>query len=332
MSRVRVIIPTFNRAALISKAVASALTQQDVDLEVVVVDDGSTDDTTAVLGSLSRRNPRVRCLSQPNRGVAAARNAGLCADGPFEFVAFLDADDEWIDSRHLAKALDVLHTSPRIGLTFAQIETSDHVGHWDSAALARRAARFDWCQANASMTPQQGVYVLDPAVAFLGILRGKVSPHTSTVVLRSRLDDVKIRFDGRLAVFEDIDLFARVARRYHLAYEARQPTKVHYYGDNLTSQQSLNSPRTLEKWCSLTEYAANIQRICETQEERREARRLRGGYAYMVGQCLVEQGRNRAALVAYWSSMRSTPTWLTLRGAVRAALNAAIRPRAPVQQ
>jgi hypothetical protein len=153
-----------------------------------------------------------------------------------------------------------------------------------------------------------------------------VSPHTSTVVLRSRLDDVEIRFDRRLAVFEDIDLFARVARRYQLAYESRRPTKVHYYGDNLTGQQSLTSPSTLRKWSSLMEYASGIQRICETQEERRTARRLLGGFAYMVGHCLVEQGRNREALDVYWSSMRASLAWRTVRGASRAALNAATRP------
>jgi glycosyltransferase involved in cell wall biosynthesis len=89
MSLVRVIIPTFNRAALLGTAVASALAQQDVNLEVVVIDDGSTDGTDAVLQSLKLKNPRVRWLAQPSQRVAAPRNAGLCADGRFDSSHFL---------------------------------------------------------------------------------------------------------------------------------------------------------------------------------------------------------------------------------------------------
>lgn len=92
-----VVIPTWNRARLVCEAVESALAQRDGRVEVIVVDDGSTDDTA---GELSRRfGPRVRLLRMARRGgIGAARNAGArLACG--ELIAFLDSDDLWLPGK-----------------------------------------------------------------------------------------------------------------------------------------------------------------------------------------------------------------------------------------
>lgn len=98
-STVRVVIPTFNRAASVGRAVTSVLDQSYEPLEVVVVDDGSTDDTAQVLATLA--DPRLRVLRQPNAGVAAARNAGAADAADGTLLTFLDSDDEalpgWIE-------------------------------------------------------------------------------------------------------------------------------------------------------------------------------------------------------------------------------------------
>jgi len=92
MVTVSVVVPTYNRAGIVGRAIDSALTQTYEDLEVIVVDDASTDDTGAVVGEYG---PRVRYYRHDeNRGGSAARNTGIDhAEG--EFVAFLDSDDEW---------------------------------------------------------------------------------------------------------------------------------------------------------------------------------------------------------------------------------------------
>ncbi|GIW33564.1 glycosyltransferase family 2 protein [Meiothermus sp.] len=84
-----VVIPTHNRVELVIRTVAAFLAQQGVDFEVIVVDDGSTDETPQVLGAL--RDPRLRVLRQPNAGLAAARNAGL-ARARAQYVLFNDDD------------------------------------------------------------------------------------------------------------------------------------------------------------------------------------------------------------------------------------------------
>src|SRR6476469_4649599 len=85
--RFSVVIPTYNRAATLPREIRSALDQTYTDVEVVVVDDGSTDDTAAVVRGLGDR--RITYLPQPNRGVSAARNTGAAA-ATGEFIVFLD--------------------------------------------------------------------------------------------------------------------------------------------------------------------------------------------------------------------------------------------------
>jgi len=93
MTRVSVIIPTYNRAATLGRAIDSALEQTIDDLEVVVVDDGSTDDTESVLAAYE--DPRVRTIIHAtNQGANVARNTGL-EHVRGEYVAFLDSDDVW---------------------------------------------------------------------------------------------------------------------------------------------------------------------------------------------------------------------------------------------
>jgi glycosyltransferase involved in cell wall biosynthesis len=109
---VSVVVPTYERASLIEASVASLLAQTGVDFEVVVVDDGSTDDTQARLGRIV--DPRLRVIAAPHGGVAAARNRGVAACRG-RYVAFHDSDDEAMPGR-LARPVEVLSSHPELGL------------------------------------------------------------------------------------------------------------------------------------------------------------------------------------------------------------------------
>src|ERR1043165_6513590 len=95
---VSILIPVCNGEASIGQALDSALGQTHANLEVIVVDDGSRDRTSEVVDGVARRDGRVRLVTQPNRGGAAARNRALAAASG-EFVAPLDADDLWDPSK-----------------------------------------------------------------------------------------------------------------------------------------------------------------------------------------------------------------------------------------
>ncbi len=132
-----VIIPAFNREAYIGTAVRSVLREAHaVDLDVVVVDDGSTDATAERALEAAAGSPHLRLVRQPNAGVNAARSAGLTALSPdTDYLTFLDSDDLWPAGR-LAADLKVLAGVPQFDLTYGYLTMVDAV---DEAAMVPAA-------------------------------------------------------------------------------------------------------------------------------------------------------------------------------------------------
>jgi glycosyltransferase involved in cell wall biosynthesis len=128
MPRVSVVIPTFNCARFLGRSISSVLAQTYTDHEIIVVDDGSTDETNDVV---CRFAERVQYLYQPNRGLSAARNVGLCqASG--ELIAYVDADDMWYPHK-LAKQVAFLDARKECGLVHSDatiIDEADEVIHY----------------------------------------------------------------------------------------------------------------------------------------------------------------------------------------------------------
>ena len=113
---VSLVIATYNHARFLGEALDSAVAQTLEGVEVVVVDDGSTDDTEAVL---ARYGGRLRVIRQPNRGLAAARNTGLAA-ARGTYVSFLDADDVLMPTK-LAEQAAILDRAPTVGWTYCDV-------------------------------------------------------------------------------------------------------------------------------------------------------------------------------------------------------------------
>jgi glycosyltransferase involved in cell wall biosynthesis len=121
--RVSIVIPTYNRSAIVRRAIDSALAQTFEDLEILVVDDGSTDDTRAALAGYPER---VRYIRQENGGPAAARNHGMrLARG--EYIGFLDSDDAYLP-RNVEAHLRRFEERPEAGLVYCGIEILDKNG------------------------------------------------------------------------------------------------------------------------------------------------------------------------------------------------------------
>lgn len=184
---VSVVLPTYNRAVLVSRTLASVLVQTVGDLEVWVVDDGSTDGTARVLAEV--RDPRVRVLAIEHRGPAAARNAGLAA-ARGGMVAFIDSDDEWRPEK-LERQLDVLRRHPDVGLVFTAAE-------WVSDLTGRRVGLF---RGPAGRVRLRERLLLGPSPI----------PFTSIVVRRACLEAAG-PFDETLPVAEDREWLIRAAR------------------------------------------------------------------------------------------------------------------------
>ncbi|HVN87181.1 MAG TPA: glycosyltransferase [Candidatus Binatia bacterium] len=183
MPSISVIIPTFNRRDLVCEAVESVLAQRDADLELIVVDDGSTDETDA---ALARFGDRLRCVRQDNRGVSAARNAGV-RHARGKWIAFLDSDDLWLPDKLAVQCSFVAaHPDTRICQT--------------GELWLRNGVRVNPCRHHRK--PDGDVFV--PSLE-----RCVVSP--SAVMLRRDLFQAAGGFDEDLPACEDYDLWLRLA-------------------------------------------------------------------------------------------------------------------------
>ena len=115
--RVSVVIPLYNKAPYIARTLDSVLAQTHQDYEVIVVDDGSTDEGPSIVRQCNDR--RVRLVSQENRGLSGARNRGV-AESQADWVAFLDADDEWMPD-YLARTLSMAKTDASVSVVFTNV-------------------------------------------------------------------------------------------------------------------------------------------------------------------------------------------------------------------
>jgi hypothetical protein len=120
MVSVSIILPTYNRAHLVADAIESVLNQSFTDFELLVIDDGSTDNTEQVVGSIS--DHRLKYIKQRNRGASAARNTGIQASIS-NFVAFLDSDDLWLPDK-LSLQMAKVDANPEVGLVYGKYLSS----------------------------------------------------------------------------------------------------------------------------------------------------------------------------------------------------------------
>jgi len=201
MCFVSIIIPTFNRSVLLKRALESIYKQTFLDYEVIVIDDGSTDDTAQML---QVDFPAARYVYQENKGVSSARNKGLnIAKG--KWLAFLDSDDEWLAEK-LEKQIAILKITPdakichteeiwvRNGVRVNQMKKHKKTGGWI----------FLQCLPLCAMSP------------------------SSIVIHRSVFDDVG-EFDISLPACEDYDLWLRITAKYPVLY-IEEPQIIKYGG------------------------------------------------------------------------------------------------------
>jgi glycosyltransferase involved in cell wall biosynthesis len=205
---VSVVIPSYNYARFVTEAVASALAQTYPHREVIVVDDGSTDDTRGVLEPY---RDRIRYVHQANQGLSAARNTGIrAAHG--EVIALLDADDVW-HPRKLEIQIAYLHGHPEVGLVATDLFTDQ---------------RPTW-PAVDSGGPEPREYSLEELIG-----RAHFAP--SSAVIRKECLETAGLFDPALRAVEDRDLWIRLATRCQLV---KLPAPLLWYrvhGQSLSSK------------------------------------------------------------------------------------------------
>lgn len=197
--KVSIILPTFNRADFLSRALDSVRSQSFREWECIVVDDGSTDETAELLASASREDVRLRPIRLSHGGLPGrTRNAGLNASRG-EFVAFLDDDDLWLPHK-LETQVSLFEAQPEIAMTFSRVERfGDATGPWPRRLPERLSLRH--------------LLASNPVAC-------------STVVVRQSVLERTGPFDESLRVAEDFELWIRIAL---VAMLAGQPQSLARY-------------------------------------------------------------------------------------------------------
>ncbi len=235
---VTVVVPTYQGASFVRQTLDSVLAQTFRDFELVVCDDGSTDETLTILGSYG---DRLRLVKQKNRGVAAARNrAAETARG--EFLAFLDHDDLW-EPEMLATLVPILLADPALGLVYSDALVIDKLG----AVRGRRGQYLKYHQGEV----------------FDALLSGNFIP-VETTLMRTALYHELGGCDEGLRYLEDYDLCLRVARRARIGFHPGPLARYRVHDRNLSHDRE---PMSIEWMAVLERLRAPEQALSPEQIE-----------------------------------------------------------------
>ncbi len=179
---ITVVIPTYNRANLIKDAIKTVFSQTYQKFEIIIVDDGSEDNTSEVIKNLT--DERIKYIYQKNSGVSSARNNGI-KNAKGEYIAFLDSDDLWHPQK-LEKQLSVLENNPNIGLVTS------------SSKYITFEKKFIKIKKHCA----EGNILLNPDRVFCG---------TPTLLIRKNIFEKSGLFDETMNFCEDWDLFFRIS-------------------------------------------------------------------------------------------------------------------------
>ena len=227
---VTVVMPVYNTAAYVEAAIDSVLDQTFGDIELLIIDDGGSDESITLCRAYT--DPRIRIISQANRGLAGARNTGIHqAQG--EFIAFLDSDDLWAPEK-LTRHVQHLRQNHQIGVSYAASTTIDDEG---------RPLRI---------VQRPRIHRVQPHHIFL---RNPIGNGSAPVIRRAVFDDIAFLSDAgdRLSFFdetfrqsEDIECWMRIALTTPWQFEGLKGAYTHYRINE--GGLSANVVRQYETW------------------------------------------------------------------------------------
>ena len=241
-NRVSIIVPVYNTEAYLPACVESLLRQTHADLELIFVDDGSTDGSAALLDAYAEKDPRVRVIHQKNGGVSAARNAGIDA-ATGAYIGFVDSDDS-VESNYVEALLGAFADHPEIGVSICNRFIHGHPNGRETGGTAG---------AGRVLSPREATYfAVSIGKSYEGYLWNKL--------FRAEIfrNDPDFRLDPSLAICEDLLLCVAIFASGQKAYF--DPTPLYHY-----NYRETGALRTLDEK-RMTEFAARdrIEAIAAT--------------------------------------------------------------------
>ena len=242
--QVSVVIPTYNRGKFVVKAIDSVLRQSFPDVEILVVDDGSTDGTREALEAYGTE---IKYIFQENAGVSSARNAGIrLAQG--EWVAFLDSDDEW-GQKYLSSQLEQTEKVPTA------------VAHTTSALTilsgGERSSLFVESGFSERFKQKQYLTLERPLCTILRHARWFLQ---ATIIRKDVLLQAGL-FDEELSIAEDLDIIARVALRGPYTFCKNELVEVYRRDESIENLMAKSRKRGIYRYTSFGKVYSNLLTI-----------------------------------------------------------------------
>ncbi|MGF1750750.1 glycosyltransferase family 2 protein [Vibrio cionasavignyae] len=225
---VSVIIPAYNVEKYIEDCLRSVLSQTVKPKEIIVVNDGSSDTTLALVKQYENEYDNIRCISKQNAGLSDARNSGIRV-ATSKYIAFLDSDDLWHPTK-LAKQLDLFDD--------------------DNLELGLVYSAYELCDQNSQ--PTTGI-IIDPCIKGDAlehlIEKGNLISGSGSGVLikRSVFEDVG-EFDISLRYAEDLDMWIRIAEKYHVDFVDEVLVIIRTHSDSMQAQYTSHYTKFLANW------------------------------------------------------------------------------------
>jgi glycosyltransferase involved in cell wall biosynthesis len=283
-----VVIPTYDRATFVTKAIDSVLQQSFKGYEIIVIDDGSTDNTSEVL---QRYSTRITVVRQPNSGVSVARNEGIkLAKG--QWIAFLDSDDEW-DQIYLASQFEHINSNPGV-VAFVTNALEVHPQHTYMHFQTSMLERFG---------TNSLVRITRPFRAIMD------HPHwylQSLVVRRDALLATRL-FDPALAIAEDLDVITQLALLGEFGFDKRVLVNIFRRDEELSNLASARGSLTARK--SFDKVFERLNRQPDlTLMERLALARVRSANQRALGNLHLGEADRKRARACYQKSLAIYPS------------------------
>ena len=292
------IIPCYKQSAYLADAVRSVLSQTVVDIEAIVIDDGSPDDPLTELSNF-QSDPRLHYIRQQNRGLPAARNRGI-QDSHGTYLNFLDSDD-WLDPEFGERLSAVLESDPNLGFAYCDLEEV-----YEPPASSTGQTPYS---VGASRRTTSGDIL--PSL----LLGGYFTPNCA-LVPRSVMETVGT-FDEGLGGHADWDLWLRIiARGWRARYVDRRLTHYRIHGDNMSFQREQMRATQLavlgKLFRTCPERAAEaVQELIRTVDETHWVNlRLRDAYTELDASCRDIRTRYEVDLLKNDALFREQQSWI----------------------
>jgi len=271
---VSVVTATYNMAQYVVEAVESILSQTYTNIEAVVVDDGSRDDTQQVLARYTD-NPQVKLIHQENAGQTVAKNRGLSACTG-QMIGFCDSDNAWLPDK-IAAQMAVFASNPSLGVVYGDVQFIDDKGHNLPTPAVRRPSG----------------HITGP------LLANNFVPFNTCLVPRRILDEVG-GFDESLSMAIDYDLWLRISTRYPFHHLPKVLARYRIWGGQM-------SHRTGERLDNALRMMTKFMRENGDAVTPAEARRA-WAYTYTTrGRWLARTGQRSAAMFDYQKAIEHNP-------------------------